>query len=71
MGNKEHLSVWNPVTLATVVAIGFGFLVTKYRLQILSQLRKLLSLKDPLRNQQVHVVDNVDECRVVMRDIRA
>lgn len=66
-GNRTIL---NKTAVATVAGIGVCFFVAKYRMQILYKLKTLLNYKDPLRYQRVHVVTSVDECRVLMQNLK-
>lgn len=51
------------------IGIGICILFAKYRTPILKQLKSLVSY-DPLRNQQIHVVNNVEECRLLMHKLK-
>lgn len=52
------------------IGIGVCILVAKYRTPILKQIKSLISYSDPLRNQQIHVVSGVDECRALMHKFK-
>lgn len=58
--------------IATAAAgIGLCFVVAKYRTQILRKLKLIIDYKNPLRNQQIHVISNVEECRTFMRHLKS
>uniref|UniRef100_A0A182Q6Q7 Exonuclease 3'-5' domain-containing protein 2 n=1 Tax=Anopheles farauti TaxID=69004 RepID=A0A182Q6Q7_9DIPT len=59
------------VSTAVIAAVGVGFLYvfTKYRRGIMSRL-KTLNQRDPLRGQQVHIINTADECRVVVEKLQ-
>lgn len=52
------------------IGIGICILLTKYRSPILRQLKSLFNYSDPLRNQQIHVVSGIDECRSLMHKLK-
>lgn len=52
------------------IGIGICLLVAKYRTPILKQLKSLINYNDPLRNQQIHVVTGVEECRSLMHKLK-
>lgn len=53
------------------IGIGVCVLVAKYRTPIWKQLKTLINYGDPLRNQQIHVVSGVEECRSLMHQLKA
>lgn len=60
------------ITTAVVAAgIGVGvlFVLGRYKKNIWQKLNRLIS-KDPLKNQKIHIVNNVDECRIVVEKLR-
>lgn len=68
--NDGNRQVWNGATLVTVAGISVCLFVAKYRSQIFYRFRKILDYKNPLRNQKIQVVNSVDECRLLMRNIK-
>lgn len=69
--SENNRPVFTGTTIATAAAgIGICFVVTKYRQQILKKLKFVINYKDPLRNQQIEVINNVEECRTIMRNIK-
>lgn len=67
----DKKQLWNGKALATVAGIGVCFFVARYRSQIWQKFKILLDYKNPLRNQQVHIVSNIDECRKLMRNLKS
>lgn len=55
---------------AAAAGIGVCLVITKYRTPILKKLKRFLNYNDPLRNQQIQVINNVEECRAVMRNLK-
>ena len=69
--SEENRPVFTGATIAAAAAgIGVCLVVTKYRTQILKKLKRILNYNDPLRNQQIQVINNVEECRAVMRNLK-
>lgn len=68
--SHDHKQLWNGKALATVAGIGVCFFVTKYRSQIWRKIKILFNYKNPLRNQQVHIVSNINDCRKLMRNLK-
>lgn len=60
------------VTTAMVALAGVGvcYVLAKYRADILRQIQLLRNFRDRLRYQQIHVVNNADDCRRVMKNLR-
>lgn len=56
--------------VTTGIGIGICILVAKYRTPILKQLKSLINYSDPLRNQQIHVVSCIEECRSLMHKLK-
>lgn len=61
-----------PGTRIVTAGIGIGIcvLVAKYRTPILKQLKTLINYGDPLRNQRIHVISGVEECRSLMHQLK-
>lgn len=55
---------------AIASAVGICILVAKYRMQILKQIKWIVNYNNPLRNQQIQVVGGVEECRLLMRNLK-
>lgn len=67
--NQQSRTISTGAAIASAAGIGLCFVVAKYRAQIFKQL-KLVINNDPLRNQQIHVVSGIEECRVLMRKLK-
>lgn len=65
--SKENRPLFTGTTIAAAAGIGLCLVVAKYRTQILKQLK---FFSDPLRNQQIQVVSGVEECRILMRNLK-
>ncbi|XP_055323542.1 exonuclease 3'-5' domain-containing protein 2 isoform X4 [Sitodiplosis mosellana] len=69
--SEQNRPGFTTTTIAAAAAgIGLCFVVTKYRTQILKKLKIILNSSDPLRNQQIQVINNVEECRALMRNLK-
>lgn len=68
--SREDRPHFTGTAIATVAGIGLCMVVAKYRTQILKQLKNIINYKDPLRNQQIQVVTNIEECRLLMRNLK-
>lgn len=69
--SEQNRTVFTGATIAAAAAgIGVCLVVTKYRTHILKRLKRILNYNDPLRNQQIQVINNVEECRAVMRNLK-
>ncbi|XP_058118228.1 exonuclease 3'-5' domain-containing protein 2 [Anopheles ziemanni] len=55
------------VSTAVIAAVGVGvlYVLTRYRNGIMSRL-KALNQRDPLRGQQVHIINTADDCRMIV-----
>lgn len=69
--SDEKKQIWNEKVLFPVIGIGVLFIGAKYRARIWRKMKILLNNDHPLRNQQVHVVNNVDECQILMRSLKS
>lgn len=56
--------------IAAATGIGLCLVVAKYRTQILKQLKFIINYNDPLRNQRIQVISGVEECRLLMRNLK-
>lgn len=61
------------ITTAMMALAGVGvcYVLAKYRTDILRQIRLLRNFRDRLRHQQVHVVNNAEDCRKIMKNLRS
>lgn len=64
-----------PIVTGTTIAaaaagISLCFVVTKYRSQILKKLKNIINYNDSLRNQEIQVISNVEDCRKIMRNLK-
>lgn len=57
-------------TLASIVGIGLCCVLVKYRSRVYRQLRFLADFRNPLRYQNIKIVNNADECRQVMGNLK-
>ncbi|XP_050068742.1 exonuclease 3'-5' domain-containing protein 2 [Anopheles maculipalpis] len=59
------------VSTAVIAAVGVGvlFVLSRYRRGIMSRLRAL-NQRDPLRDQQVHIINTTDDCRLVVEKLQ-
>uniref|UniRef100_A0A182JVH6 Exonuclease 3'-5' domain-containing protein 2 n=1 Tax=Anopheles christyi TaxID=43041 RepID=A0A182JVH6_9DIPT len=59
------------VSTAVIAAVGVGvlFVLTRYRRGIMSRL-KALNQRDPLRGQQVHIINTADDCRMIVEKLQ-
>lgn len=68
---EQNRTVLTGTTIAvTAAGIGLCCLITKYRAPIFKQLRQIINYNDPLRNQEIQVINNVDECRTLMNKLK-
>uniref|UniRef100_A0AAG5CUQ4 Exonuclease 3'-5' domain-containing protein 2 n=1 Tax=Anopheles atroparvus TaxID=41427 RepID=A0AAG5CUQ4_ANOAO len=58
------------VSTAVIAAVGVGvlYVLSRYRNGIMSRL-KALNQRDPLRGQQVHIINTADDCRVIVNKL--
>lgn len=68
--SQENRSFPSGATVATVAGIGICMIAVKYRTQILKQIKNIINYNYPLRNQQIHVLANIEECRSLMRNLK-
>lgn len=57
-------------TFASIVGIGLCCVLVKYRSKLYRQLRLLTDFRNPLRYQNVKVVNNADDCRQVIGHLK-
>lgn len=59
------------VSTAVIAAVGVGvlFVLSRYRRGIMSRLRAL-NQRDPLRGQQVHIINTTDDCRMIVEKLQ-
>lgn len=59
------------VSTAVIAAVGVGvlFVLSRYRRGIMSRL-KALNQRDPLRGQQVHIINTADDCRMIVEKLQ-
>ncbi|XP_035897697.1 exonuclease 3'-5' domain-containing protein 2 isoform X2 [Anopheles stephensi] len=59
------------VSTAVIAAVGVGvlFVLSRYRRGIMSRLRAL-NQRDPLRDQQIHIINNTDDCRLIVEKLQ-
>ncbi|XP_052890506.1 exonuclease 3'-5' domain-containing protein 2 [Anopheles moucheti] len=59
------------VSTAVIAAVGVGvlFVLSRYRRGIMSRLRAL-NQRDPLRGQQVHIINTTDDCRLIVEKLQ-
>lgn len=57
-------------TLLAGIGIGVCILFTKYRHQIIKKLRTTLDYRNPLRNQNIKIVNTEEECRQIVEEIK-
>lgn len=69
--SQHNRQITGTAIVTAAAGVGLCLLVTKYRTQILSKLKCLTNYDNPLRNQKIHVIDTVDECRKLMRTIKS
>ena len=63
--NKSILS-----TTALVATVGFGVCFVLTRTGIFNKLKNLLNYRNPLRNQVIHIVNDVEECNKVIESLK-
>lgn len=71
--SDERMSDRNKnITTAVVALAGVGvfYMLAKYRADIWRHIRALSNSRNRLRNQQVKIVNNAEECRNVMKNIK-
>lgn len=57
-------------TVASIVGIGLCCVLLKYRSKLYRQLRLLTDFRNPLRYQNVKIVNNAEECRQVLGNLK-
>uniref|UniRef100_A0A182VWI9 Exonuclease 3'-5' domain-containing protein 2 n=1 Tax=Anopheles minimus TaxID=112268 RepID=A0A182VWI9_9DIPT len=59
------------VSTAVIAAVGVGvlYVLSRYRRGIMSRLRAL-NQRDPLRGQQVHIINTTDDCRTIVEKLQ-
>lgn len=71
----EEMSGRNKNITTAMVALAGGvgvcYVLAKYRANILRQIRLVRNFSDRLRHQQVHVVNNAEDCRRVMKNLKS
>lgn len=71
---NEQMSDKNKNIATAMVAlagVGVCYMLAKYRTDILRQIRLLRNFRDRLRHQQVHVVNNAEDCRKILKNLRS
>lgn len=68
--SEENRPHFTGTAIAAAAGIGLCFVVAKYRTQILKQLKCIINYNDPLRNQRIQVISGVEECRLLMRNLK-
>lgn len=68
--SQENRPLLTGTAVATVAGIGLCMVVAKYRTHILKQLKNIINYNDPLRHQQIQVVSSIEECRLLMRNLK-
>lgn len=69
--SRENRYVVTQATIAAAAGIGICWFVAKYRHQIFRQLKSFVNYGNPLRNQEIHIITNVEECRPHMLKLKA
>lgn len=57
--------------VATAAGIGLCFVAIKYRSLVFNKIKIIANYKNPIRNQDIRVIDTVHECRTVMKNIKS
>ncbi|XP_053680516.1 exonuclease 3'-5' domain-containing protein 2 [Anopheles nili] len=59
------------VSTAVIAAVGVGvlYVLTRYRSSIMSRL-KAMNQRDPLRGQQVHIINTTHDCRTIVEKLQ-
>lgn len=70
MSQREQSLLKGSTIVATAAGIGFCFVVSKYRIPIFKQIKMIANYKDPLRNQEIRIIDTLEECRTLMRNLK-
>ncbi|XP_031626495.1 exonuclease 3'-5' domain-containing protein 2 [Contarinia nasturtii] len=70
MSQENQFPFKGSTLAATAAGIGLCFVAVKYRSPIIKQIKVMANYTDPLRNQKVRVIDTVDECRTLMRNMK-
>lgn len=56
--------------LYTGVGIGLVYIIGKNRKILYEHLKRAWNFRDPLRNKDVRIVNNIEECRDVVKQIK-
>lgn len=71
MSDNNNQFWYKKVALPTIAGVGVLFIAAKYRARLWRKVKILLNNNHPLRNQQVHVVNNVDQCQILMWSLKS
>lgn len=68
--NDKTKTIVSTTLLAGVAGIGVCILFTKYRHQIVQKFRTTLDFRNPLRHQNIKIVNTEEECRQIVEEIK-
>lgn len=57
--------------MMAIAGVGVCYVLAKYRADILRQIRLLRNFHDRFRYQQIHVVNNAEDCRKVLGTLKS
>lgn len=69
MSGKSKSLVSSPL-VASLAGIGVCYLMAKYHARILKRIRLILDYRNPLRYQTIEVINNADDCRRVVGQLK-
>lgn len=62
--------IFPKLALAAAAGVGIFLLFKKYRTQIWRQINSIVNYNDPLRNQEIQVVTDEEECETFMHKLK-
>lgn len=67
--NQKNKNIVSTAVFATL-GVGLLYIVTKYRKNIIQKIRWACDFRNPLRRQNIEVVNTVEECKLVINKLK-
>lgn len=66
---QKHKIIVSTALFATL-GISVLYVIRKYNGNIIHRLRRVLDYRNPLRNQQIEVLSNYDDCKTIVEKLQ-